>query len=284
MQTISKIMSVALVCTMLATTSVRTYAGDNSYSIPPETEISDIEDSSMSKEKTVITNYDAKGGTYKYLSEVVPESIYYEECIDGVLWKGTLQMHSTKATGKITGTRHYEVTFKGTLHANSGKLPSANGVNIPKTKKDYVNDMINNLSNIDFLQTESLHDLNVTLPTNTNDIKIQDENEIQFITQKEQSVLSPVVGTVAEVVSYAEKDREDVVPTMGFGAIVIIEDTNENKYMLSHLGSVDCKKGDDLEVGDIVGTTGTTGRASSSMVGLSVLTKDKNTVNINFDN
>lgn len=40
-------------------------------------------------------------------------------CTNGALWKGTLYMDTVVASGKITGIRHYEATFTGTLTANS---------------------------------------------------------------------------------------------------------------------------------------------------------------------
>lgn len=90
MQTVSKIMSMILIGTILSTGSISACAGDNSNPIPSNSEITDNNNTTLSKEKTIISTYEDKVGTYNYLNEIVPESIYYEECIDGVLWKGTL--------------------------------------------------------------------------------------------------------------------------------------------------------------------------------------------------
>lgn len=112
-------MRLAFVTIMPFSLSILAFAGDGSCSISLDEQTHNNQISNMSKEKTVITSYESEGKIIKYISEVVPGSIYYEECINGVLWKGTLYMDTVEASGKITGTRHYDVTFTGTLTANN---------------------------------------------------------------------------------------------------------------------------------------------------------------------
>ncbi|MEG1993636.1 MAG: M23 family metallopeptidase [Oscillospiraceae bacterium] len=137
--------------------------------------------------------------------------------------------------------------------------------NINQSKQDYVFETIDNLEEIADTDIKQLYAV-----ADTSTDVVNDNNQTKFMTEKGQSVFSPVDGIITEVVSYAEKDRENLVATKGFGSIIIIEDENSNRYLLSHLHDVLCEKGDTVKVGDIVGTTGTTGNTKDACVGLSV--------------
>ncbi|WP_314723495.1 hypothetical protein [Enterocloster bolteae] len=74
-------------------------------SITQKTDETTVNPRLFGKKKTVKKNYHSIGE--------IPESIYYEEYIDGAWYGGDLSW--TGDAVKISGTSLYEATFKGTL-------------------------------------------------------------------------------------------------------------------------------------------------------------------------
>ena len=153
------------------------------------------------------------------------------------------------------------------LATNTSAFANTLHNNISDASQVYIDDTIDNLSEISLCDIADLADIvattegqEITIIPDEMAVFTGENDQLQFLAPKDVNISSPVDGTVVESNIYAGS----------LGLIVIIEDYNSNRYLLSHLGSVECENGDSIKSGDIIGTTGITGNVSQSMVGLSI--------------